>query len=82
MTPYQRSLAEARTTSAVQQTDEQAMAALCTDVLPLKLGAISPELTWNGAQAAGLTTKQLVQLVYDDPQAATDLMWREADHTT
>jgi len=75
MTPYQVALAAARTTPVAQQTDEQAMAALCADVLPFTLGAISPELIWNGAQAKHMTTKQLLELAQHDPHAATDLMW-------
>lgn len=39
------------------------------------IGAVSPELIWNGAQAKRMTTRALVDLVYTDPMFAADLMF-------
>lgn len=41
------------------------------------LGAVSPELVWDGAQKRGLSTRQLLDLIHSYPAAAADLMWEE-----
>jgi hypothetical protein len=51
------------------------MASICKNVLPITVGAIAPQLVWEGAQKQGLTTKQLVALAAKDVMAIDDLMW-------
>lgn len=62
MTMYRQTLRAARRKGAVDRTDAEAMAAYCADLLTTVAGAFSPQLVWEGAQRAGLTTAELSRL--------------------
>jgi hypothetical protein len=72
---YQEALAEAARVGTSRCTDPALMATICKNVLPITVGAIAPQLVWEGAQKQGLTTKQLVDLAAKDVFAVSDLMW-------
>jgi hypothetical protein len=72
---YQEALAEAARIGTSRCTDPALMATICEEVFPITVGAIAPQLVWEGAQKQGLTTKQLVDLAAKDVFAVSDLMW-------
>jgi hypothetical protein len=72
---YEEALAEAARKGVSHCTDPALMATICRDALPITIGAIAPQLVWEGAQKQGLTTKQLVDLAAKDVFAVSDLMW-------
>lgn len=74
---YDEALAAGRTAGASHASDEAQMALFCDSSLQLLAGAVSPRLVWNGAQASGLTSMDLLRLVHADPSAVADLMWTE-----
>jgi hypothetical protein len=55
--------------------DAELMASFLAGNAQILLGAVSPKLIWQGAQAKGMTTQELVTLIHDAPMAAADLMW-------
>lgn len=76
-TPYAAALARAK--GNIRNCDDAALMASHLEAnAQLLLGAVSPRLIWEGAQAKHMTTMQLVTLMHDDPDAAADLMWEEA----
>jgi hypothetical protein len=72
---YEEALAEATRLGTSRCTDPALMATICRDVLPITVGAIAPQLVWEGAQKQGLTTRQLVALAITDTMAVDDLQW-------
>lgn len=76
MPGYSEVLTAARGKAAVQQSDAEAMAQFCDLNAQVLLGAVSPQLIWEGAQKASMTTKDLLVLIQQDKSAAIDLMWR------
>jgi hypothetical protein len=72
---YAQALKATRATGTMQLTDPQHMALFCDSSIQILLGAVSPQLVWEGAQKSGLTTQELAKLIHDDPDAARDLMW-------
>jgi hypothetical protein len=73
---YQAALKRAK--GNVANCDDAAlMASLLDGTAQLLLGAVSPKLIWEGAQAKGLTTLQLAEMINDRPNEAADLMWVE-----
>lgn len=72
---YSAALKAADKAGAVQATDPQLMAMFCASSIQILLGAVSPQLIWEGAQKSGLTTRELTALIHDNPDAARDLMW-------
>lgn len=72
---YAQALAATRTTGTMQLTDPQHMALFCDSSIQILLGAVSPQLIWEGAQKKGLTVRELTKLIHEDPDAARDLMW-------
>jgi hypothetical protein len=72
---YEEALAEAARLGTSKCSDPALMASICKNVLPITVGAIAPQLVWEGAQKQGLTTKQLVALAAKDVMAIDDLMW-------
>jgi hypothetical protein len=72
---YQAALRRANRKPAVELTDAEQMAAWCHDALQVMVGAASPQLVWEGAQAAGMTTLELNKLAVKDWRAVHDLMW-------
>lgn len=77
MSTYQAALAATKTATAgtMQLTDPQHMALFLDSSAQILLGAVSPQLVWEGAQKKGLSTRQLTELIHRDPDAARDLMW-------
>lgn len=64
-----------RKVGASRADDAAVMAGFCADDLQILVGAASPQLVWEGAQRAGLTTLQLAELCNTDPAAVHELMW-------
>jgi hypothetical protein len=74
--PYKKALA--REKGNIRNCDDAAlMAGYLEGNAQLLLGAVSPRLIWQGAQARGLTTMELVELMHDKPGDAIDLMWEQ-----
>jgi hypothetical protein len=74
---YQEALAAGKKVGARRAPDAALMALVLDGAAQLLLGAVSARLVWEGAQAKGLTTQQLMLLIHDDPIAASELMWVE-----
>jgi hypothetical protein len=75
---FAEALNAGRRIGAANAPDDQLMAMFCYDTLQLLVGAFSPQLVWEGAQRAGLTTAQLAKLCADrDLAALDDLQWSE-----
>lgn len=72
---YREALAEARKVGVSQCSDLALMAQLLDANAQTLIGAVSPELMWDGAQKTGLTAKALVALINKDPIEAAELMW-------
>lgn len=72
---FSAALAEARALGSAECSDAALMAHFLDANARFLIGAVSPELIWNGAQKQGMTTKALVDLVYTDPMAAAHLMF-------
>ncbi|MEW9530663.1 hypothetical protein [Microbispora sp. NPDC049125] len=75
MATYAQELAKARKVGAKHASDAGLMAMFCADTLQLLVGAASPQLVWEGAQAKGMTALELAKLANDNPAAVHDLMW-------
>ncbi|KOG53151.1 hypothetical protein ADK76_28990 [Streptomyces griseoflavus] len=75
---YEQALAEGRKVGARRASDPALMALFCADTLQYVVGAVAPQLVWEGAQAQGLRSKDLVRLCATDPLAVSDLMWAES----
>jgi hypothetical protein len=75
-TEYAAVLTAAGKVTVANQTDAQSMAEFCEHTMQILVGAFSPRLVWEGAQKAGLTTKQLHDLcAKKDLRALDDLQW-------
>jgi hypothetical protein len=72
---YQEALAEAKRVGVSRCSDPALMASFLDANAQILIGAVSPELMWDGAQKTGLTTKALVALIHKDPIEAAELMW-------
>jgi hypothetical protein len=73
---FGKALKAGRRIGASHAPDDQLMAMFCYDTLQLLVGAYSPQLVWEGAQKAGLTTRDLLKLCNDrDLRALDDLQW-------
>lgn len=72
---YSAALAEAHLLGAAQCSNPALMAQFLDANVSFLIGAVSPELIWNGAQKQGMTAKAVVDLVYADPMAAAHLMF-------
>jgi hypothetical protein len=75
MSPYKEALAAAHKTGVSKCTDAQLMATFCESSIQIAVGAVSPELVWDGAQKTGLTTLELARLASTDKNAVEALMW-------
>jgi hypothetical protein len=74
--PFAEALAAGNKVGAANATDAQVMAMFCYDTLQIVVGAFSPQLVWEGAQKAGLTSLELLKLCNDrDLDALDDLQW-------
>lgn len=71
---YEAALKRAKDKGVGRCDDAAAMAAFCDANIQLLVGAVSPQLVWEGAQKKGLTLLELGRMVRD-PMAIDDLMW-------
>lgn len=73
---FAAALKAGRKVGPANATDAQLMAMFCYEDLMYLVGAFSPQLVWEGAQKAGLTTLQLAKLCNERNVAALDdLQW-------
>ena len=75
VTAYHRALASGRKAGASRATDAELMAMFCEDAVQALAGAVVPSLVWEGAQARGMTTNDLLRLATTDAFAVHELMW-------
>jgi hypothetical protein len=62
-TPYAAALISGASTGMSRATDAEVMAAFCEHDLQLLVGAVSPRLVWEGAQARGMASRDLLRIV-------------------
>ena len=74
MSEYEKALVRAKAQGVGKTDDAAAMAAFCASTIQTLLGAVSPKLIWDGAQASGLTLLDLGRLCSEEPTKAADLM--------
>ena len=72
---YAAALKVCRAKGAAHAPNDALMAGLCQDVIQTLVGAVSPQLVWEGAMKKGLTAKGLLNLCHDDFMAVDDLQW-------
>lgn len=72
---YEQALAEAAQRGVSKCSAPALMAAFCDAPLQTLVGAVAPQLVWEGAQKKGLTSKELLRLCRTDPIAVSELMW-------
>lgn len=75
MDTYEAALARAKRDGISHCDDVALMASFLSGSAQTLIGAVSPKLVWEGAQAKGMTTKELTQLIHLDPLQAAELMW-------
>jgi len=61
-TAYAAALVSGARTGMSRATDAEVMAAFCEHDLQLLAGAVSPRLVWEGAQALGMTSQDLLRI--------------------
>jgi hypothetical protein len=72
---YKAALAAGQRIGARRADDNALMALFCDGPLQRLVGAVSPELVWDGAQKQQLTMQQLAALANSDVMAVSDLQW-------
>lgn len=72
---YQAALTVGQNIGAAHADDNAVMALFCAGPLQHLVGAVSPELVWDGAQKQHLTTRQLATLANSDVMAVSSLQW-------
>jgi hypothetical protein len=72
---YEQALEEVRIKGTAHCGDQAYMAQFVAANIQTLIGAVTPQLIWEGAQKLGLTTRQLVDLCATDKLAAAELMW-------
>jgi len=78
---YGKALARARADGAAHCDDAALMAGLLAGACTILIGpGANPRLVWKGAQAKGMTTRQLAELIHEDPVKAADLMFVTPGH--
>ncbi|MFJ2174350.1 hypothetical protein ACIOHE_15730 [Streptomyces sp. NPDC087851] len=75
MSSYSEALTAASTVGASHARDEHEMALFCAGPLQTLVGAVSPQLVWEGAQRQGLSTQDLAALCACDRSAVEALQW-------
>ena len=73
--PYAQALAAATKAGARHADDAGLMALFCAADLEILVGAVSPQLVWEGAQRAGLSAADLLSLCAKDVMAVEELQW-------
>lgn len=76
MTEFDNALARYKAIGASKADDAALMAAFCKYDIQILVGAVSPRLVWEGAQATGLSAQELARLAGKDPMAVGDLQWK------
>lgn len=72
---YEAALKRAKTQGVGRCDDAALMAAFCAHDIQLLVGAVSPQLVWEGAQAKGLATRELAAMANRGWQEVDDLQW-------
>lgn len=72
---YDEALVVGHEIGARRADDAALMALFCAGPLQTLVGAVSPELVWQGAQNRGLTAAQLGALANRDVMAVSELQW-------
>jgi hypothetical protein len=72
---WEQALAEAKTKGVGRCSDHAAMAAFCDASIMHAVGAVSPQLIWEGAMRKDMTLLELGRLAGRDPYACSELMW-------
>lgn len=72
---WEQALAEAKERGVSCCSDHAAMAAFCDANITFIVGAVSPQLIWEGAMRQGLSFLELGRLANRDPIACSELMW-------
>lgn len=72
---YAAALKVCRAKGSAHAPTDALMAGLCQDVVQVLVGAVSPQLVWEGAMKKGLTAKELLDLCHADFMAVDDLQW-------
>lgn len=76
MSTYQQTLAKAYEVGAAHATDEGLIALFCDSPgLQLLCGAVSAKLVFDGTQTKGMSYRDFMTLVHDQPTAVESLMW-------
>jgi hypothetical protein len=77
-TEFAAALKSGARTGMSRATDAEVMAGFCNDTLQLLAGAVSGRLVWEGAQARGMTSRDLLKIVNaNDLDALDDLQFGE-----
>lgn len=71
---YHDALDRYASTGASRADDVALMAAFCAHDIQVLVGAVSPQLVWEGAQKRGLSTRQLAALTAN-PLDIAELQW-------
>lgn len=72
---YASALARGKSIGASRADDIALMALFCAGPLQTLVGAVSPQLVWEGAQKKGLTTRKLTALCAKNVMAVDGLQW-------
>ncbi len=72
---FDEALALLRRVGAAHADTAGQLAGLCSSVLRLTCGALSPRLVYEGAMKRGLTASQLSDMMSSDPSAVEALQW-------
>ena len=75
MNAYEEALKRGHKEGAGRCDDAAAMALFCDTSLLILLGAVSPQLVWEGAQKQGWTFLELGKACTADPAAVEELQW-------
>jgi hypothetical protein len=71
---YKEALKGEKKTGVKNCSEVEFLAGFC-QTLPLIVGAVSPELVFNGAVKRKLSAKDLSKMAIEAPQDVIDLMW-------
>ena len=72
---YAQALAEVEEVGTSHASDPAVMAQFCQANIHILIGAVSPQLVWEGAQKKGLTFLEFGRLCGGDPMAVEALQW-------
>lgn len=75
MSEYREALNRVALVGSSRASDPEVMAQFLESSAHILLGAVSPELIWNGATSRGMSCSELARMVHSQPDQARDLMW-------